>query len=68
MIEAVPDLKPFELKYALVKTAVRLPHVEVDRQGWGMVNPRGAIAYAMRMRGITHHSFAEEQPMVISED
>ncbi|HXG93450.1 MAG TPA: S8 family serine peptidase [Blastocatellia bacterium] len=51
MLEAVPDLKPHEVKYALIKTAVRLPNVEVDRQGWGMVNPRGAIAYAFEMRG-----------------
>jgi serine protease AprX len=51
MLEAVPDLKPHEVKYALIKTAVRLPHVDVDRQGWGMVNPRGAIAFAMQLRG-----------------
>ena len=51
MLEAVPDLKPHEVKLALVRTAVRLPHVEVDRQGWGMVNPRAAIAEAMAMRG-----------------
>jgi serine protease AprX len=50
MIEAVPDLKPFEVKRALIKTAVRLPHVEVDRQGWGIVHPRAAIAAAMEMR------------------
>jgi serine protease AprX len=68
MLEAVPDLRPNEVKYALIKTAVRLPHVDVDRQGWGMVNPRGAIAYALRMRGITDRVFTEEQPVVISED
>jgi serine protease AprX len=68
VLEAVPDLKPHEVKYALIKTAVRLPQVEVDRQGWGMVNPRGAIAYAMAMRGITHHGFSEDQAVVISED
>src|SRR5215210_7769917 len=50
MFEAIPDLKPHEVKFALMKTAVRLPHVEVDRQGWGMVNPRAAIAYALAMR------------------
>jgi serine protease AprX len=50
MLEAVPDLKPHEVKLGLVKTAVRLPRVEVDRQGWGMVNPRAAIAEAMAMR------------------
>jgi serine protease AprX len=50
MLEAVPDLKPHEVKLALIKTAVRLPRVDVDRQGWGIVNPRAAIAAALAMR------------------
>jgi len=50
MLEAVPDLKPREVKRALIKTAVRLPQVDVDRQGWGVVNPRAAIAAAIAMR------------------
>jgi serine protease AprX len=68
MFEAVPDLKPHEVKFALIKTAVRLPHVEVERQGWGMVNPRAAIAFAMKMRGVTRHDFTDEQPMAVTED
>lgn len=51
ILEAVPGLKPYEIKLALIRTAVRLSHVEVDRQGWGMVNPRAAIAAASAMRG-----------------
>jgi len=51
ILEAVPDLKPHEVKLALIKTAVRIAQVDVDRQGWGMVNPRAAIAAAMAMRG-----------------
>lgn len=51
ILEAVPDLKPHEVKLALMRTAVRMAHVDVDRQGWGMVNPRAAIAAAMAMRG-----------------
>jgi serine protease AprX len=50
IIEAVPNLAPREVKLALIRTAVRLPHVDVDRQGWGIVNPRAAIAAAMAMR------------------
>ena len=50
ILEAAPDLKPHEVKLALIRTAVRLSHVDVDRQGWGMVNPRAAIAAAMEMR------------------
>jgi len=51
LLEAVPDLKPHEVKLALIRTAVRMAHADVDRQGWGMVNPRAAIAAAMAMRG-----------------
>jgi serine protease AprX len=51
ILEAVPDLKPHEVKLALIRTAVRISHVDVDRQGWGVVNPRAAIAAAMSMRG-----------------
>lgn len=54
MLEAVPDLKPYEIKLALIRTAVRLAHVDVDRQGWGMANPRAAIAAALAMRGKVH--------------
>ena len=50
ILEAVPDIKPHEVKLALLKTAVRLDHVQVDRQGWGIVNPRAAIAEAMSLR------------------
>jgi len=55
MMEAVPDLKPHEVKLALIKTAVRMAHVEVDRQGWGVVNPRAALAAAMSLRESRGH-------------
>lgn len=51
MLEAIPDLTPQEVKLALIKTAVRLPRVGVDRQGWGVVNPRAAVLAAIEMRG-----------------
>ncbi len=50
MLEAIPDLRPHEVKSALIRTASRLPHVEVDRQGWGRVMPRRAIDEARRIR------------------
>ncbi|HET9532820.1 MAG TPA: S8 family serine peptidase, partial [Blastocatellia bacterium] len=50
MLEAVPDLKPHEVKYALIKTASRISHIDVDRQGWGRVNPRAAIHAAIVLR------------------
>ena len=47
MLEANPSLTPLEIKRILVQTARRLPHVEVDRQGWGAMNPRAAVSAAL---------------------
>ena len=47
MIEANPDLGPPEIKRILISTAERLPHYEVDRQGWGVVDPRRAVEAAL---------------------
>ena len=46
MIEANPRLSPQEVKRLLVGTARRLAHVDVDRQGWGVVDPRRAVLEA----------------------
>jgi serine protease AprX len=43
MIEARPGLTPNQIKFALIKTARRLPNIEPDRQGWGVVSPREAV-------------------------
>lgn len=50
MLQANPALGPRELKLALIRTARRMPHVEVDRQGWGVVDPRRAVEEALRLR------------------
>lgn len=50
MLEANPDLTPQQVKLALIRTARRLPQVSVDRQGWGIINPRAAIARARRAK------------------
>jgi serine protease AprX len=50
MIEANPGLTPQEAKGILIRTARRLPHVETDRQGWGVVDPRKAVEEAVRRR------------------
>jgi serine protease AprX len=50
MLEAAPDLKPHQVKSLLIKTAVRLPQIAVDRQGWGMANARAAIEAAIKTR------------------
>lgn len=46
MIEANPELTVQEIKRILITTAERLPHYEVDRQGWGVIDPRAAVEYA----------------------
>ncbi len=50
MLEANPSLGPQEVKRILIDTARRLPGVAVERQGWGVVNPREAIREAERRR------------------
>ena len=46
MLEANPKLTPQQVKGLLIRTARRLPHVGVDRQGWGVVDARSAVAAA----------------------
>jgi serine protease AprX len=46
LLEANPALTPRELKRLVIATARRLPHVEVDRQGWGVVDVRRACLAA----------------------
>jgi serine protease AprX len=50
MLEANARLTPQEVKRILVHTARRIPGVEVDRQGWGVVEPQAAVAEALRLR------------------
>ncbi len=47
MLEAKPELTPSEIKTILISTAERLPHYEVDRQGWGVIDPRRAVEMAL---------------------
>ena len=46
MIQANPRLTPDALRRLLIDTARRLPHIPVDRQGWGVVSPARAIEAA----------------------
>lgn len=48
MIQANPALTPSALRAILIRTARRLPHVPIDRQGWGVVDPAAAIELARR--------------------
>ena len=50
MLEARPDLSPAAVKRILIDTAERMPHVNVDRQGWGVVQPAKAVARALEWK------------------
>jgi serine protease AprX len=51
MLEANPALLPQDIKRILIQTAERLPHFEVDRQGWGVIDPRRAVEMALELGG-----------------
>ncbi|HEY3451970.1 MAG TPA: S8 family serine peptidase, partial [Myxococcales bacterium] len=50
MLEANSELTPQQVKMILVRTARRLPGVEVDKQGWGAVQPAQAVQMAIDTR------------------
>lgn len=50
MLEANPHLTPTQSKRILIETAGRLPDVNPDRQGWGVINPAAAVARALATR------------------
>ena len=53
MLEANPELTPQQVKRILIDTAERLPSIEVDRQGWGVVAPRKAVELALAVRSLS---------------
>ena len=50
MLEANPGLTPQRVKRILIETAERLPAIEIDKQGWGVVAPRRAVELALALR------------------
>src|ERR1044071_9407573 len=50
ILEANPSLTPQQVKRIVIDTAERLPSIEVDRQGWGVVSPRRAVELALAVR------------------
>lgn len=46
MLEANPRLQPYQCRRMLMTTARGLPGIPLDRQGWGVVQPRAAVAAA----------------------
>ena len=50
MLEANPSLTPSEVKRMLIRTAKRVPDIDVDRQGWGAVQPKAAVEAAVASR------------------
>jgi len=49
LLEANSRLTPAQIKQILIKTAERVHDIEVDRQGWGVVNARRATEIALQM-------------------
>jgi serine protease AprX len=47
ILEANPALTPQQVKRILIDTAERVPGIEVERQGWGVVVPRKAVQIAL---------------------
>jgi serine protease AprX len=47
MLEATPTLTPVQVKRILIDTAERLPGYDIDRQGWGVIDPRRALERAL---------------------
>lgn len=47
MLEANPRLSPPQIKRILIDSAERVPEVEVDRQGWGVVSARRAVELSL---------------------
>jgi serine protease AprX len=52
MLQANPALTPQQVKKILIDSAERVAGVEVDRQGWGVVVARKAVAIAEATRSI----------------
>lgn len=50
MLQANRRLQPQRVKRILIDTARRLPHVPIDRQGWGVIDPRRAVLEAIKTR------------------
>lgn len=50
MLEANPKITPQQIKKILISSAERLPHYEVDRQGWGVIDPRKAVEKALELK------------------
>jgi serine protease AprX len=51
MLEANQRLSPQQIKRILIETAERVPQIEVDRQGWGVVSARRAVELALALKG-----------------
>jgi len=50
MLEANPRLTPPQVKRILIDTAERVPSIEIDRQGWGVVGAKKAVEIALNIK------------------
>lgn len=49
MFEANASLTPERVKRILIDTSERLPNYEIERQGWGVIDPRRAVEAALEV-------------------
>ena len=49
MLEANPKLTPQQIKRILIGTAERVSDIQVDRQGWGVINARRSVERAIAL-------------------
>ncbi len=50
MLEANPNLKPHQCRRILMTTARGVHGIALERQGWGVVSPRAAVAEAIKLK------------------
>jgi serine protease AprX len=51
LLEANPDLTPLQVREILLSTATKLSDTKIERQGFGLINPRKAVAKALQFSG-----------------
>jgi serine protease AprX len=62
MLEASPALTPQQVKLALIRTARRLPHYDVDKQGWGVISARQAVERALELATLPDSATTKGNP------
>jgi serine protease AprX len=57
MLEANPGLTPAAVRHILLTTTRKLEHVPIERQGYGVINPRAAVAASLTEKHVRTGDF-----------